>query len=177
MALLRWNRKYSRGIGGKRLFEGTGRDTRWIVSDFFREMNEANRVKLAWVSGWSNGELDRSILHNCVHCDNPTSIQIPPDTWPSYLCGLIPRRRQSIRTAVYPRVLNKQRRAAWQLLFVEDNTRTLEWLVTSNLASKNNTLSLSTLYCVGDVIMSAMSNNSSRHGLSSMYPGVKSVVW
>jgi hypothetical protein len=34
MALLRWNRKYARGIGGKRLFEGNGRDTRWIVSDF-----------------------------------------------------------------------------------------------------------------------------------------------
>jgi hypothetical protein len=40
-----------RGIGGKRLFEGNGRDTRWIVSDFVRAMNEANRVKLAWVSG------------------------------------------------------------------------------------------------------------------------------
>jgi hypothetical protein len=47
MALLRWNRKYARGIGGKR-----GQDSRWIVSDFVRAMNEANRVKLAWVSGW-----------------------------------------------------------------------------------------------------------------------------
>jgi hypothetical protein len=52
MALLRWNRKYAREIGGKRLFEGNGRDTRWIVSDFVRAMNEANRVKLARVSGW-----------------------------------------------------------------------------------------------------------------------------
>jgi hypothetical protein len=33
MTLLRWNRKYARGIGGKRLFEGNGQDTRWIVSD------------------------------------------------------------------------------------------------------------------------------------------------
>jgi hypothetical protein len=55
MALLRWNRKYAQGIGGKRLFEGTGRDTRWIVSDFVRAMNEANRVKLAWVSGCEQG--------------------------------------------------------------------------------------------------------------------------
>jgi hypothetical protein len=60
MALLRWNRKYVRGIGGKRLFEGNGRDTRWIVSDFVRAMNEANRVKLAWVSGWVGpGKLTR----------------------------------------------------------------------------------------------------------------------
>jgi hypothetical protein len=36
---------------------------------------------------------------------------------------------------------------ARQLLFVEDNARALSWLVTSNLASKNNTLSLSTLLC------------------------------
>jgi hypothetical protein len=56
-------------------------------------------------------------------------------------------RRQSIRTVVYPRVLNRQRRAVRQLLCVEDNARALAWLVTSNLASKNNTLSLSTLLC------------------------------
>jgi hypothetical protein len=57
-------------------------------------------------------------------------------------------RRQPIRTVVYPRVLNRQRHAARQLLFVEDNASTLAWLVTSNLASKNNTLSwLSTLLC------------------------------
>jgi hypothetical protein len=35
-----------RGIGGKRLFEGDGRDTRWIVSDFVRALNEATEVKI-----------------------------------------------------------------------------------------------------------------------------------
>jgi hypothetical protein len=40
----------ARGIGGKRLFEGNGRDTRWIVSDFVRDLNEATEVKMAWVS-------------------------------------------------------------------------------------------------------------------------------
>jgi hypothetical protein len=55
MALLRWNWKYARGIGGKRLFEGNGRDTRWIVSDFVRALNETTEVKMAWVSGWSHG--------------------------------------------------------------------------------------------------------------------------
>jgi hypothetical protein len=59
MVLLRWNRKYAQGIGGKRLFEGNGRDTRWIVSDFVRSMNEANRVKLAWVSGCNQGHAVR----------------------------------------------------------------------------------------------------------------------
>jgi hypothetical protein len=54
-------------------------------------------------------------------------------------------RRQRLRTVVYPRVLNRQRRAARQLLFVEGNARALAWLVISNIASKNNTLSLSTL--------------------------------
>jgi hypothetical protein len=34
-----------------------------------------------------------------------------------------------------------------QLLFVEANARAPSWLVTSNLASKNNTLSLSALLC------------------------------
>jgi hypothetical protein len=42
----------ARGIGGKRLFELNGRDTRWIVSDFVRALNEATEVKMAWVSGW-----------------------------------------------------------------------------------------------------------------------------
>jgi hypothetical protein len=36
--------KVRSGIGGKRLFEGNSRDTRWFVSDFVRAMNEANRV-------------------------------------------------------------------------------------------------------------------------------------
>jgi hypothetical protein len=40
------------GIGGKRLFEGNGRDIRWIVSDFVRALNEATELKMAWVSGW-----------------------------------------------------------------------------------------------------------------------------
>jgi hypothetical protein len=55
--------------------------------------------------------------------------------------------RQPIRTVVYPRALNRQRRAARQLLFVEDDACALAWLATSNLASKNNTLSLSTQLC------------------------------
>jgi hypothetical protein len=38
-------------IGGKRLFEGNGRDTRGIVSDFVRAFNEATEVKMARVSG------------------------------------------------------------------------------------------------------------------------------
>jgi hypothetical protein len=42
-------------IGGKRLFEGNGRDTRGIVSDFVKVLNEATEVKMAWVSGWSSG--------------------------------------------------------------------------------------------------------------------------
>jgi hypothetical protein len=44
----------ARGIGGKQLFEGNGRDTRWIVSDFVRALNEATEVKMAWVSGWGS---------------------------------------------------------------------------------------------------------------------------
>jgi hypothetical protein len=32
-------------------------------------------------------------------------------------------------------------------------------------------------YCVGDGINPARSNSSSRHDLSTMYPGVKSIVW
>jgi hypothetical protein len=39
------------GPGRKRLFEGNGRDTCWIVSDFVRALNEATEVKMAWVSG------------------------------------------------------------------------------------------------------------------------------
>jgi hypothetical protein len=40
------------GIGGKRLFEGNGRDTRWIVSDFFRALNEATEVSGCWMGDW-----------------------------------------------------------------------------------------------------------------------------
>jgi hypothetical protein len=74
-----------------------------------------------------------------------------PHTYADYYLA----REQPIRTVVFRRVLYRQRRAARQLLFVEDNARALAWLVTSNLASKNNTLSLSTLLCIGDVIISA----------------------
>jgi hypothetical protein len=35
----------ARGISGKRLFEGNGRDTRGIASDFVRALNEATEVK------------------------------------------------------------------------------------------------------------------------------------
>jgi hypothetical protein len=73
--------------------------------------------------------------------------------------------RQPIRGVVYPRVLNRQRRAVRQLLFARA-------LATSNLASKCHCLH----YCVGDVFMPARFNNSSRHALSAIYPGVKSVV-
>jgi hypothetical protein len=55
MALLRSNRKYARELAGSGFLKGTAgmlKSTRWIVSDFVRAMNEANRVKLAWVSGW-----------------------------------------------------------------------------------------------------------------------------
>jgi hypothetical protein len=45
----------ARGIGGKRLFEGNGRDTRWIVSDFVKALNDATEVKMAWVSGCYGG--------------------------------------------------------------------------------------------------------------------------
>jgi hypothetical protein len=42
MALLRWNRKYARGIGGNRLFEGNGRDTKKYPLNCvgFRQSNE-----------------------------------------------------------------------------------------------------------------------------------------
>jgi hypothetical protein len=41
----------ARGIGGKQLIEGNGQDTRGIVSDFVKALNEANEVKMAWMSG------------------------------------------------------------------------------------------------------------------------------
>jgi hypothetical protein len=69
MALLRWNRKYAQGLGGKRLFEGNGRDTgRWIVSD-----SSGQWVKLTWVSGWVITGLQwhavsRWPMHGELHC-------------------------------------------------------------------------------------------------------------
>jgi hypothetical protein len=74
--------------------------------------------------------------HTCIKtCRIPgekTSHQIPPDTWPSYLCGVLPRPDCSESGPLFTR---------------ESNARALAWLVTSNLASKENTLSLSTLLC------------------------------
>jgi hypothetical protein len=97
-----------------------------------------------WCGNW-HSDICSSILQFSyripgVFCRR--KLQIPPDTWPSYLFGHMasPGGSQS-----EPRVLNRQRRAARQLLFVDYNARALAWLVTSNLASKNNTLS--TLLC------------------------------
>jgi hypothetical protein len=72
-------------------------------------------------------------------------------------------RMQPIRTAGYPRVLNRQRRARWHGW----------WLLTSLLKIAHCQC---LHYCVGDGIKPARSNNSSRHDLSAMYSGVKSVV-
>jgi hypothetical protein len=83
-------------------------------------------------------------------------------------------RRQSSRIVVYPRVINRQRRAARQLLFVEDNARA-HWHGTTSLLKITHCHCLH--YCVGDGIMPARSNSSSGHDLSAMYPGVMSVVW
>jgi hypothetical protein len=54
------------------------------------------------------------------------------------ICGLLPRPEAANQNRCLPTCLNRQRRAARQLLFVEDNARALAWLATSNLASKNN---------------------------------------
>jgi hypothetical protein len=67
------------------------RDASWIVSDFVRAMNEANRVKLAWVSGWS-----RSRYVNSWHL-------IPYDQ--SGFKELNPRRRVSLKLRQNPRRL------------------------------------------------------------------------
>jgi hypothetical protein len=67
------------------------------------------------------------------------SLQILPDTWPSYYVDC------SNQNRCLPVRLNRQRQAPWQLLFVEDNVHALAWPETSNLASKHSTLSLSTL--------------------------------
>jgi hypothetical protein len=65
--------------------------------------------------------------------------------------------RQPIKGVACPHVLNRQRWAARQLLFV-----------VGNLAYLHCHLH----YCVGDVIMPARSNSSSWHSLSAMYPWV-----
>jgi hypothetical protein len=81
-----------------------------------------------------------------------------------------------IRTVVYPRILNRQRRAARQLLLVEDNgPRWHGWWLPTSLLKITHCHCLH--YCVGNGIMPARSNSSSRRDLSAMYPGVKSVVW
>jgi hypothetical protein len=95
--------------------------------------------------------------------------------------ALIPMRarRQPISTVVYPCVLNRQRRAARQLLFVEDNARARwQWQVIRLPTSLLKITHCHCLhYCVGDGIMPERSNCSSRHDLSAMYPGVKLVWW
>jgi hypothetical protein len=98
-----------------------------------------------------------------------TSLQIPPETSASNLCELLPRPRQPIRTVAYPRVLNRQSRTARQLqMYCLSTTIRARALVTSSIASKSSS----------DAIMpAARSNSYSRHDLSAMYPGVKSVVW
>jgi hypothetical protein len=65
---------------------------------------------------------------------------IPPETLPPNQCDRCCTCRQPIRGVVYPRVLNRQRREARQLLFVVDNVRVVV-LHVSNHASKNDTLS------------------------------------
>jgi hypothetical protein len=73
------------------------------------------------------------------------SLQTPPDTHgPHTYADCCLARRQPIRTVVYPRVLNKQRRTARQLLLVEDNARALAGDFQPRFY-KNKTLSLCTL--------------------------------
>jgi hypothetical protein len=79
--------------------------------------------------------------------------------------------RQPIRTAVYPHVLNRLMAGSSCL---SRTMRVRSWLPTSLLKI---THCHCLHYCVGDVIMPARSNSSSRHALSAMYPGVQSVVW
>jgi hypothetical protein len=76
-------------------------------------------------------------------------------------------RRQLIRIVVYLRVLNRQRLAAPQLLFVDEKARALAWLATSNLLIKIAHCHC-LHYCVYG-IMSARSNSRSyRHDVSAM---------
>jgi hypothetical protein len=86
-------------------------------------------------------------------------------------------RRQPIRTVVYPRVLSRERRATdRQLLFVR--TMRARW---QGCRLPTSLLKITHCHClhyyVGNCIMPARSNSSSRHYLSAMYPGVKPVVW
>jgi hypothetical protein len=109
-----------------------------------------------------------------------TSHQIPPDTWHSYLCGPLPRLEAANQNRCLHARLSRQRRAAQQLLWRLCLSSTMRarwqglWLPTSLLKI---THCHCLHYCVGDGIMPARSNISSRHDLSAMYPGVKSVVW
>jgi hypothetical protein len=74
---------------------------------------------------------------------------------------------------VYPHVLNRQRRAAMTAIVCRwQRARSSDF----QLASKNNTLSYRSNYCVGDVIMPARSNSSSRHALSVVLLGKKSAM-
>jgi hypothetical protein len=94
-----------------------------------------------------NGEQDRQInvsvyprqrMSNSRRLLSRFSPDTAEDTAPNQ-CDRCLTCRQPITGVVYPHVLNtsRQRRAARQLLFVVDNARA----VTSNLASKYNTLS------------------------------------
>jgi hypothetical protein len=90
-----------------------------------------------------------------------TAEDICPQTYSNYCHSL----RQPIRTVVSQHILNRQRQPGSYCLSL-----TTRALATSNLTSKNNTLSW--IY----VIMPVRSNSSSRHALSVIYPGVRSVV-
>jgi hypothetical protein len=91
------------------------------------------------------------------------------------LCGLLPGPEATNQNRCLPARFKWQRRAARQLLFVEGHVRALTRMVTSNLASNNNTLSLSTLLCRRRHHASEV-HSYSRHDLSAMCPGVKSVA-
>jgi hypothetical protein len=95
---------------------------------------------------------------------------------PHTYAGCCLARWQPIRTVVHPRVLNRQRHAARQRLFVE-NTRALAWLVTSNLASKYNALSLSTLLCRRRHHAREVQQLFSTRSLSDISWGKVRIVW
>jgi hypothetical protein len=81
------------------------------------------------------------ILYN--HAKYPASLQIPPDTWPSYLCGLLPspeaanqNRPEAANQNRCQRVVNRQRRAARQLLYVVGYEITKAVLLGTKLCGK-----------------------------------------
>jgi hypothetical protein len=50
-------------LPGRFFFEGNGRDTRGIVSDFVWALNEATEVKMAWVFGWEHLSNMQSMIY------------------------------------------------------------------------------------------------------------------